>query len=306
MRQSLGIQCAAVFVYLTCVIVCAGNIDSADGLEALEKAFQKSSKTDYIAEIEYPQMPEYPEITKAVYYRRCMPDGEVLLRADFHDATGLSFSFMSNKDGQFAIGHRKKLAARGGAFQRLFFLESMNNRPLMTKAEYFTCDISDITFGGRACSLLVIKIVDDVGKEGKPKLHWVTGFLGSGDGGINELIPYTREFIIDKEQGNILAIRKYDASGKLYQNSNLGAFVLSPDWGKYSHNLFDSPKKTHFDVSTAGQFRSILKSMDKTPREKRGLRYWQVAAAFAILEILTIVLMAFIYCNRNTKTATIK
>ena len=306
MRQSLGIQYAVAFTFLTCVVACAGNIDSADGLEALEKAFKKSSKTDYIAEIEYPPMPEYPEVTKAVYYRRCLPDGELLLRADFHDAAGLSFSFISNKDGQFAIDHRKKRAARGGAFQRLFFLESMNNRPHMTKAEYFTCDISDMTFRERACSLLVIKIVDDAGKEGKPKLHWVTGFLGSVDGGKEELIPFTREYIIDKEQGNILAIRKYDESGKLYQNSNLGAFILSPDWGKYSRNLFDSPKKTHFDVSTAGQFRSILESMDKTPSEKQGLRCWQWAAAFGILGLLIIVLLTFLHRNRSTKGAIIK
>ncbi|MCQ2403633.1 MAG: hypothetical protein MJ202_07920 [Lentisphaeria bacterium] len=260
-------------------------LSAAENLRAvLEEAYETSRTASYVAEIEQPRLREEKDIAKVVYHRKVEKDGTVLLRVDFYGAQHLHFSFLSNRDGQYAIDASTGTAWQGGDFLRLFWLESLLNRPCreeFSRAEYSG---RKTTWKERPCRKITMRIPDDAGTEDGPPVSAFTGFSAAGDAEQRRRHPFTREYLLDNETGVLLSLRKYNAQGQVLSAVSLGEADFHPVWEEHP-GLFDTPSKISGRVANAMEFRDRVSQEKDAARQRsfkrRGLQFhrWQLLLA---------------------------
>ena len=274
------------------------HLSAAENLRAvLEEAYETSRTASYVAEIEQPRFREFKDIMKVVYYRKVEKDGTVLLRADFHDTKQLRFSFLSNRDEQYAIDASTGTAWQGGDFLRLFWLESLLNRPCreeFSRAEYSG---RKTTWKERPCRKITMRIPDDAGTEDGPPVSAFTGFSAAGDAEQRRRHPFVREYLLDGGTGAIISLRKYNAQGQVLSAVSLGEVDFQPKWEELP-GLFDTPPKIKGFVANAREFRAKVRQEQEAAFQKllrsrnAPVRRWQLIlallgcaclAAFALL-----------------------
>ncbi len=224
----------------------------------LEKAYKVSQEACYVAEITLPCFPEFEDIQKVIYYRKIEEDGTVLLRADFQGTARLLFSFLANRNGQFAIDASTGMVWKGGDFMRLFWLESLLNRPFHEELAHAEYSDSTVNWNGRTVHRIVMRIPDEVGTEDGPPVSAFTGFCVASDVDQRRLHPFVREYMIDIETGVILSLRKFNAKGQLLSVVDLGKVDFHPVWEE-SPGLFETPLKICGRVANTVEFREKMR-----------------------------------------------
>ena len=210
--------------------------------------------------------PEFTNIQRAVYYRKVVED-KVLLRVDLLNRSGEAvWSFLQNQEGEFGIHHPTKLAVRGGDFLRLFYLESLNNRPFWAPMQNLDYAADAADFQGRQCTRLTASFPKGARDDGVPlvKFH---GFTGADDVEILKSYPYVRRYLIDNATGLIVGLAKYNSQGKLLSSITLGKVIFTPDWTTVP-GIFDTPAKVVCQVESAGQFRQFVQEYEAAMRGK--------------------------------------
>ena len=254
---------AFVFAMAICAGLSSARADETEHAKAVERlydAFAKSSDAAYVAEIAKPSMPDFPNVTRAVFYRKPNGNGRPLLRVDLYRQKELAWSFIQNDKGKFAIHHEDGKAAQGGDFLCLYYLECMLNPPFRQEIEQILVNVENREVNGRKCTFITTKVPDvEVSDNYGFSLRKKLAYLNPADDveALKEIHPFVREFAIDSRQGVIFQIRKYNAHGKMLFSRSLGNVDFSPNWSKYK-DAFDSPEFIDYTVETTRQFMKAL------------------------------------------------
>lgn len=227
-------------------------------LALLESAYRKSQHCDYIAEVTHLHFPEFPEVTRGIFFRKTDKDGTVLLRTDLYDRDEPLFSFVKNATNEFAISHKHGKTVLGGCFTRLWYFEEMFQRPYWNEFNFaeFSQETTEAYPSRRKRMKVISKISEDSFDVKDLSYYDVFGFFYVKDV-LQEQHPYMREYEIDKEEGIILGLRKYNCFSEKIFDRSFETVDFHPDWSKHP-KLFTTPRTFDYYARSTAQFLALL------------------------------------------------
>ncbi len=260
------------------------------GAALLRSAMEAGKAAAYAAVVKEPFKKEWGEVTEARFFRRPRSDdGGVDLRLELYRGRQCFAVFIQNQDGQFAMRGDGKMAVRGGEFATLFHLEYLGAEFYYWEMDYNQYQISEASYQGVPCYrvMVTVPIKDDL-----PALRGLTGVMISGEEEQRQFWqrhPFSREFLIGKDNLAIYSRKHYNARKKLIYSASLGKVDFAPDWSIHP-GFFDTPKNILAEVGQEYSFYGLLHWEDTRHAAASNVTSWILGIAGAAL-----LIFAFLY-----------
>ena len=248
--------------------------ETARALDVVDAARQKNLVANYVAVLERPKFPECGRVKKAIFYRKCEADGFVLLQLDIYfDDGGPAWTFVKNRDGQFAMELKAGWAVKGQDFQRLSQLEVLANPVYRARMQLLTVEQTEVRWKDAPSVRYVFRTpayLDKVAISGSDETIPLQDFWRWPVRTPKEFRSEhatTWEYVIDQGSGLLVSRRTFNGNGQLLTDVNLGTLQLVTNWEEYP-GLFATPQELRTEVLTAKNFYMLMdwdRNMPQSP-----------------------------------------